>query len=319
MDPREYHDARWHALLREAVDLGVPEDDAPALVQRVLDDHQRRIRRAEDPDPLVREALRDAVHPTPRRSPRGWLGVAGLVAALVVVGVAVVLTRPDRPLPDRLRADQVPSLFGYDGEHAQALLEERGMRVTVQPFQACEVYGRVVGSDPEPGTPYDAGDPVTVYTSLPADVACLTDYQQRATAWQLLDFANGRGPAPAFAGRVVVYSGGGGGPATVLDGRAARDPDAWGGTDVLEQLRTASQRVELVSEHPVSYAVPAITITATGAGTGRCGVPGPAVADAGDAFALLVRAPDRTGCPVRVEVYLDGDAIVAIALYPGSS
>lgn len=318
MDPREYHDARWHALLREAVDLGVPEDDAPALVQRVLDDHHRRIRRAEDPDPLVRAALRDAVHPTPQRSPRVWFGIAGLAAVLAVVGVAVVLTRPDPPLPDRLRADQVPSLFGYDGDHARALLESRGMRVSVQPFQACEVYGRVVGSDPAPGTTYDAGDPVTVYTSLPADVACLTDYQQRATAWQLLDFANGRGPAPAFAARVFVYSGDGGSPATVLDRRAARDPDGWGGTDVLEQLRTASRRVELVKEHPVTYAVPAIAVTPADEGTGRCGVPEPSVAGTGDAFALLVRSPDRTGCPVRVEVYLDGAAIVALALYPGS-
>ena len=36
MDPLEYRDARWYALLREAADLGVPEEEAPALGKPVL-------------------------------------------------------------------------------------------------------------------------------------------------------------------------------------------------------------------------------------------------------------------------------------------
>ncbi|GAA1127005.1 PASTA domain-containing protein [Nocardioides aquiterrae] len=317
MDPQEYRDARWYALLRAATDLGVDPEEAPALVQRLLDEQRRAIRRADDPDPLVHAALRDAVlgPPLSGHRPR-WPGVAALAAALAVVGVVVALTRPEEPLPDRLRGDQVPSLFGYDGADARSALEARGFRVTLQPTRDCEVYGRVVASDPPPGTAYDRGDRITVYTSIPADVVCLNDYQDRATAWQLLDFANGRGPAPEFADRVFVYAGGA--APVVLDGTAARDPDAWAGTGVLEGLRAASDQVGLVDEHPLTYAIPAIRITRTDEGIGACGVPEPSVAGTGDAFAVLVRSPDRTGCPVRLDVFRDGDAILAVAYYPAS-
>lgn len=317
MDPREYRDARWYSLLRTATELGVPAEEAPALVQRVLEEHRRAIRRAEDPDPLVHEALRDAVlgPPAPPRT-RRWLGVGALVAALAAIGAVVTLTRPEQPLPDRLRGDQVPSLFGYDGGAARDLLESRGLAVTVEQARDCEVLGRVVASDPPPGALVDRGDPITVYTSLPASLTCLTDYQDRATAWQLLDFANGRGPAPAFADRVFVYAGDA--PPVVLDSRQARDPRTWDRTGVLAGLRRASDRVDLVSEHPLEYAVPAIRITRTDEGLGDCGVPEPAVAGTGDAFAVLVRSPDRTGCPVRLDVFREGSAIVALAYYPAS-
>jgi hypothetical protein len=207
MDPREYVDARWYALVRTAVDLGVPEEDAPALVQRVLDRNERRIRRAEDPDPLVHEALRDAVlgpppAPPRRRTPR----LLALAAALVAVGLGVALTRPERPPTDRLRDDQVPSLFGYDGATARALLEDRGLVVTLKQRRACEVLDRVLGSIPPAGAPYRSGDGIVVYTSLPADVECLSNYTDRETAWRMLDFANGRGAAPEFADRVFVYA-----------------------------------------------------------------------------------------------------------------
>lgn len=317
MDPQEYRDARWYALLRTATDLGVPAEEAPALVQRVLDDNRRAIRRAEDPDPLVHDALHDAVRGPPARpGTRRWLGVGVLVAGLTAVGVGVALTRPDQPLPDRLRGDQVPSLFGYDGGAARDLLESHGFRVTVEQIRDCEVLGRVVASDPPPGTVFDRGDPITVYTSLPASITCLTDYQDRVTAWRLLDFANGRGPAPELADRVFVYAGGA--EPVVLDGRRARDPGAWDRTGVLAGLREASDRVGLVSEHPLQYAVPAIRITRTDEGIGTCGVPEPAVAGTGDAFSVQIRSPDRTGCPVRLDVFREGSAIVALAYYPAS-
>ena len=319
VDPQEYRDARWYSLLRIATDLGVPAEEAPALVQRVLEEHRREIKRAEDPDPLVHDALRDAVlgPPVAPRTRRG-LGVGALVGALATVGVVVAITRPEQPLPDRLRGDQVPSLFGYDGGAARDLLESRGLRVAVEQIRDCEVLGRVVARDPPPGTVVERGDPVTVYTSLPASLTCLTDYQDRVTAWQLLDFANGRGPAPEFADRVLVHAGDA--EPVVLDGREARDPDTWDRTGVLAGLREASGRVDLVSEHPLEYAVPAIRITRTDEGIGTCAVPDPAVTgtSTGDAFAVLVRSPDRTGCPVRLDVFRDGSAIVALAYYPAS-
>ena len=172
MEPEEYRDARWYSLLRSAQDLGVPAEDAPALIQRVLAQNRRSIRKAEDPDPLVHEALRAAVlGPPPRRAGgRRWIGVGALLAAVAAVGVVVALARPAEPLPDRLRGNQVPSLFGFDGRDARDLLVSRGLEVTVEPFRSCEVLGRVVASDPPPGASYQRGDPITVYTSLPADV-----------------------------------------------------------------------------------------------------------------------------------------------------
>ncbi|WP_395690501.1 hypothetical protein [Nocardioides sp.] len=319
--------ARWHSLLREAEELGVDADDAPTLVAGVLADQRRAIRRAEDPDPQVRAALHAAVlGPPPGDGSRRWVPAAVLAVALVVVGLGVALTRsdggpggttdPDAPRAVRLDDDQVPSLFGYDGPDARRLLQSRGLRVSLEPFRSCEVLGRAVGSDPPVGARIRAGDPVTVFTSLPADVACLTDYQDRATTWALLDFATGRGPAPPFADRVLVHPVDG--PEVVLSGPAARDRGSWSGTGVLEALRTVSAGVEEVGTGPMSYVVPAIHVSTVHDGAGRRGVPRTPVAGSDDAFAVQVRTPGRAGCPVRLEVYRRDGAIAAVALYPAS-
>ena len=317
MDPAEYRDARWYALLRDAAALGVPEDEAPALVQRVLDQQRRAIRRSDDPDPAVQQALRDAVHPAPPPGPRRWIALGAVAAALVAVAVGVTVTRPDDPPEDRLEGDQVPSLFGYDAVHARALLEDRGLEVTVRPYRACEVLDRAIGSDPGAGQRFDRGDPITVFTAVPADVTCLTDYTDREAAWALLDFANGRGPAPELAPRVFVYPGDA--PPVVLDRATAAERDGWEATGVLDGLRDASREVRLVTERPLHYAVPAIRILAADEQVGTCGVPSPSVAGAADAFSLLVRPPDRAGCGVRVDVYRVDGAIEAVAYYPERS
>ena len=282
MDPAEYRDARWYALLREAADLGVPDQDAPTLVQRVLDEQRRAIRRLEDPDPVVLPALRDAIDPPPPAGPRRRIALAAVAATLAGIGLVVALTRPDDPPTDELRDDQVPSLFGYDAAHARTLLEERGLEVTIRPLRACEVLDRALGSDPGAGQRFDRGDPIVVFTAVPADVTCLADYTDRETAWQLFDFANGRGPAPAFADRVFVYPGDS--RPVVLDGAAAAEPDGWAGTGVLDGIRAASAEVELVTDRPLQYAVPAIRIVAANEQVGSCGVPSPSVAGSADAI-----------------------------------
>ncbi|WP_243059546.1 PASTA domain-containing protein [Nocardioides sp. SR21] len=285
MDPREYLDARWHALVRAAVDLSVPEEDAPALVQRVLARNERRIRRAEDPDPLVHEALRDEVLGAPPAAPHGRRlpRALALAASLVAVGAGVALTRPDPPPDDRLHDDQVPSLFGYDGATAQQLLEDRGLRVTLKPRRACEVLDRVLGSIPPAGAPYESGDDIVVYTSLPADVDCLSNYTDRETAWRLLDFANGRGPAPELA-----------------------DPTSAVAPDVLEALRDASAQVALVDERPLTYSLPAIRVTPTDTGHA-------------DSFHLLVRPAGGIGRGVEVEVVREDGEIGDVRLYASPS
>lgn len=295
MDPREYRDARWYALVRTAVELGVPEEDAPGLVQQVLDANARAIRRADDPDPLVHAALRGAIIGTPTTR-RRWPAVAVLAVALAATGIAVILARPDAPPEDRLREDQVPSLFGYDAEAARELLEDRGLDVTIRPYRTCEVLDRVIRSSPPAGTPYDRGDDIVVYTSLPADVDCLSAYTDRETAWRLLDFANGRGPAPEFSGKVFVYVGLDE-PAAVLS--APSDPRAWRGIGVLEALRDASTQVALVDDRPLTYSLPAIRVTREP-----------------DSFALYIRAPGGAGSGVRLEVFRTGEVIDGISLYP---
>jgi PASTA domain len=324
MDPREYRDARWYSLLREAADLGVAEDEASAVVAEVLARQQRRIRRAEDPDPLVRQALSDAVRAPDRPSSRQggqrrrWPAAAALAATLAAVGTVVALTHPEPPPTDHLSRDQMPSLFGYDGAAARAALEKRGLEVQQRPFQACEVLDRVIGSEPAAGAAYERGDRVVVYTAVPADVSCLTDYGDREVAWQLLDFANGRGPAPSFAPRVWVYPGDG--PPLVLDGDEASDPVSWKDTGVLTALRAASSDVALVQEHPLTYAVPAVRVVSANDGLGRCGVPTPSVAGTADVVAFIVRSADRRGCPLRLEAYRDQERrIESVVLYPASS
>ena len=318
MDPQQYVDARWHALVRAAVDLGVGGEDAPGLVGRVLADQHRRIRRAEDPDPLVHAALADAVRgPRVARRRPPWRVLAGTAGALGLVLAAVAVTRPDVPPPDHLDADQLPSLFGYSELAAHDLLTGLGLEVTVEPIRACEVAGRALGSDPQRGAPYEPGEPITLYTAVPSDITCLTDYQQRVVAWQLIDLATGRDGGPPFADRVFVHAPGG--PPTVLTRTEAADPEAWARTGVLDALQEATSRVQLTDDRPPTYAVPAVRIVRAGEGLGTCGVPAPSVAGSGDAFAVLILSPGRTGCPLRLEVYREDGTVAAVALYAGSS
>lgn len=319
MDPQAYVDARWHALLRAAVDLGVPEEDAPALVRRVLAAQQRRIRRAEDPDPVVHAALAEVVRGPQERRPPSWRRLAGSAAAVAVVLAVVALTRPGEPPTDRLADDQVPSLFGFGRLDAEHLLTGLGLEVTVDPMRACEVLDRVIGSDPARGSRYERGDPITVYVAVPSSITCLTSYQQRSTAWQLIDFAHDRGPGPPFADHVFVYTGDGPSSVTELTRDEAADPAAWAGSGVLAALRDATSRVRLVDDRPLTYDAPALRIISAGEGVGACGAPDPAVASTVDAFAAVIVSPSREGCPLRLKVYRREGRVSTVALYAGSS
>ena len=118
--------------------------------------------------------------------------------------------------------------------------------------------------------------------------------------------------------RVWVYPGDG--PAQILTGGEAADPVAWRPSGVLAALRAASAEVSLVQEHPLTYAVPAVRVIGVSDGLGRCGVPDPSVAGTADVVTFLLRSADRTGCPLRVELYRDQDRrIESVALYPASS
>ena len=190
--------------------------------------------------------------------------------------------------------------------------------MSLRPFRSCEVRDRVVASAPPAGATYDRGDRVVVYTALPADVSCLTDYGEREVAWQLLDFANGHGAAPDFAPRVWIYPGDG--QQEVLTGSAAADPASWHRSGVLAALRAASSDVALVEEHPLTYAVPAVRVVSATDRLGDCSDPEPPRDASADVITFLVRSADRTGCPLLLEVYRDDEhRIESLALYPASS
>ncbi len=120
MDFDQYVAARYGRLIEHAVLLGCAEGEAGTYVDRVLLEQRKRIRRTEDPDPLVHEALERAISGTPERSRRtGPLVAVGLVVVAVAVGAALTYRPPPRP---------VPSLFALDGSQAAAAARGPGLR-----------------------------------------------------------------------------------------------------------------------------------------------------------------------------------------------
>jgi hypothetical protein len=354
MEPREYADVRRYALVRAAVELGVPAEDAPGLVERVLEEQSRRIRRAEDPDPLVHEALAEAVRRrggrrrstadrddradqpdrtaatdraggtggaggTGWRGRAGWPAIVALAIALVAVGVAATALRPARPPAHHLRDDQVPSLFGYDVGSARRLLTGLGLDVTVRPIRSCEILGRAVGADPPTGATFRRGDHITLFAAIPANVECLTDYSERSSAWRFVDFATGHAPAPPFARRVRVYVGPG--SPFVLRRAEAVDPASWAQTGVLSALRDASADVELTRNQPVTYAVPTLEIVPF---TDRrsCGGPLRPEVPSLPGLSFVIRAPAGGGCLVHVDLLRTSEdpaaPIAAVVLHTGA-
>jgi len=345
MEPRDYADVRRHALVRAAVRLGVAADEAPALVDRVIEDQRRRIRRAEDPDPLVHAALEEAVRrratPPGQSDPPGatgagaglagigttpgrsrsrlrsrWPVIAALAVALAAVVVAATALRAERPPAHHLRSDQVPSLFGYDAGSARRLLTDRGLEVTVEPIRSCEILGRAVGTDPPTGSTYHRGDPVTVFAAIPANVECLTDYADRSTAWRFLDFATGRAPAPTFTRRVRVYRDDA--AVAVLHRGHAADRRSWDRTGVLQVLRDALGRVALTEGQPIRYAVPTLHVVPLDDRDEPCTGPlAPRVARL-PGMSFVLQAPGTSACLLRVDLLRNdhdpGSPITAVVL-----
>ena len=183
MDFDQYVAARYGRLIEQAVLLGCAEGEAGTCVDRVLIEQRKRIRRADDPDPLVHEALERAISGAPVQSRRaGPLVAIGLVVVAVAVGAALTYRPPPRP---------VPSLFALDGSQAQRLLEDQGYDVLLRPARSCEPEGLVLESDPPAGTRVREGATVTVRTAVPSGVYCQALFLSRADAWDFVSFALG--------------------------------------------------------------------------------------------------------------------------------
>ena len=301
MDFDDYVAARYGRLIEHAVLLGCAEGEAGTLVDQVLLEQRKQIRRAEDPDPLVREALERTIDGTPdRRSYTGPLVALGLVTVAVLVGVALTYRPPPEPMP---------SLFALDGSQARQLLEKQGYDVVLRPARACEPQGLVLGSEPVTGAPVQDGASVTVRTAVPSGSTCDALYGDRSDAWAFVAFALGADP-PEFARTVTVvvdsqdpYS---------LDHVAAVDPARWGGL---------FKRVERIARAtaPTDNGMPRLTVRGNLLPTTTCGIPKPA--GTGDRRVLRIEvdprpAGDESGCPLTIDLYRTADRLIdGVVLY----
>jgi hypothetical protein len=185
---------------------------------------------------------------------RRWLApvLAGAASVLLVVGgIALVgdggtqgnVSAPD-PATTRNEPSGagIPSVFGYDADSAEQLLTSAGLVVTRKPSYTCLTSDRAVRTSPPAGDAYQGGASVTLLVSEQPSAARCAVPPLDALAWQLLDFANGRGPAPAFASEVTVYVDG---QRTVLTGEEAVNPRTWSTGSALGLLAAASRQKEL--------------------------------------------------------------------------
>ncbi len=296
MNVDEYVAARYGRLIERAVALGVPEGQASEYVDLVLLEQQKRIRRAEDPDPLVYEALERAVLKIPEPTLSPWPFVAlGLAGVAVIVGV--LLTQDPE-------TDPMPSLFGYDGAGAEALLEAEGYDVRLRPIRECEPLGQVLTSEPKAGDPVERGAQVYVYTASPSGSGCEAQFVRRSDAWQFLSFAITGQTQPAFARTVTV----------VVDG-VEGDPRSGVGAAASPRWESLRALVARQSHAPSGLPTgqPMLTVTQGVPPPTTCGIPRPPGAADRQSLRLVVDTRmigQDLGCPLTVDLYRDSERVI---------
>lgn len=303
MDFDQYVAARYGRLIEHAVLLGCAEGQAGTYVDQVLLENKKAIRRAEDPDPLVHDALERAISGRRRadHSRSGAFLAIGLVVVVVAVGAALTYRPPARP---------VPSLFGLDGPQATRVLEDAGYDVVLRPTRACEPEGLVLSSDPVTGALARTGSTVSVRTAIPSGPACDAQFTARSEAWRFVAFALGEGPAPAFTRTVTVVVDSQ--DPYFLDHVAAVDRERWGG--LLDRVARAARLTA-----PTDNGMPRLTVRSNTVPDQVCGVPTPG--GTGDRRVLRIEidprpADQRSGCPLTVDLYRTDDrAIDGVVVY----
>jgi len=300
MDFDQYVAARYGRLIEHAVLLGCAEGEAGTYVDEVLLAQRKTIRRTEDPDPVVREALEHAIHGAPpRRSRTGAFVAFGLVAVAVAVGLALTYRPPPEPMP---------SLFALSGNQAEQLLEEQGYDVVLRPARACEPEGLVVGSEPLTGRPVQQGATVTVRTAVPSGVFCDVQYESRSDAWEFVAFALG-GSQPEFADTLRLLVGGSM-PRTFLGDEAA-DRERWG--EAFDLITRAARQ-----SAPTTSGMPVLRVVGTMPPDDWCGVTRPRETDG--RFALRIEIDPRAtgeddGCPLTIDLYRVKGVIDLVVVY----
>ncbi|QSR29954.1 hypothetical protein CFI00_05405 [Nocardioides sp. S5] len=198
MDVEEYRAARRTRLVERAVELGLPADDAGLVVDRVIAEQRRRIRRAEDPDDVVVPALRDAIL-------RGGTGTRTTTLVVLLVLAAIVLAVPVAYVARNDPAPVMPSLFGLTTTEATRALERDDIASRVVDVPQCNPAGQVLGSDPLPGSAVGVDDVVTLIATSTPEWRCPDDAAARERAWTFLRFLVSGTARPGFAPGVRLF------------------------------------------------------------------------------------------------------------------
>lgn len=218
MDVEEYRAARRTRLVERAVELGLPADEAGLVVDRVIAEQRRRIRRAEDPDDVVVPALRDAIV-VGRTGSRTITLVLLLAVAAIVAAVPIAYVLRDDPAP------VMPSLFGLTTGEATRTLQRDDIASRVVEVPQCNPVGQVLGSDPPPGSAVAVDDVVTLIATSTPEWRCPDDAAARERAWAFLRFLVSGTASPGFAQGVRLFVDGE--EVTVVGGAEAADTPGW--------------------------------------------------------------------------------------------
>lgn len=198
MDVEEYRAARHARLVELAVELGVPADEADLVVDRVIVEQQRRIRRAEDPDDVVVPVLREQVLDGRSRSRTSTGVVLMALVAIVSAFLIAYVAREDG-------ARTVPALFGLTTSEATRALERDDIAYRLSSVPQCNPAEQVLGSDPPAGSTVGTGDLVTLIATSTPEWKCPDDAAARARAWTFLRFLVSGSARPNFARGVRLF------------------------------------------------------------------------------------------------------------------
>jgi hypothetical protein len=199
-------------------------------------------------------------------------------------------------------------LFALNGDQAEEFLESQGYDVSLEQARSCEPPGLVVDSDPPSGGPVRKGATVTVRTSVLSGSQCEPAFPRRLAAWEFVQFALGRGPAPDFADAVDV----------VVDAGAPvrLTGDAAGMLLNLDDVTTAIAGAARQTR-PAESGLPRLVVTSTSPPDSWCGVARPEVVDHRSSIRFMIdpRPEDESGCPLTVDLYRTESLIDAVVLY----
>jgi len=300
MDVEHYRAARHRRLVETAIGLGVPEDRAAEVVDRVLDAQRRRILRSADPDEVVLPALREEV--LGGRSRRPSLIVAGLVAvAATAFAVPLLTNAPESEEVERTVA--VPSLVGLTSAEAVSLLESSGITARVDEVPQCDPAGQVLGSVPPSGDTVRADQAVTVVATATPDWSC-SPSAGRTVGWAFLRFLVSGSDRPRFAQEVRLY----------VDGAASGTADGREPATSSDWRWRVRDPIVAGAVRPVANDLgqPVISITRGRPPRTTCGrrTPRPSGVAADSTRVVLTGGPDE--CPLTIDLYEDDDGAIAV-------